>query len=305
MAGSKQAVLYDGILCINKPEGFTSFDVVAKIRGILGQRRVGHAGTLDPMATGVLPVFLGRATRICDVAPRREKGYRAGLRLGLTTDTQDSTGTVLAETAGSVTRQQLEQALATLVGESMQLPPMYSAIKIGGQKLYHLARQGMEVERPRRPITVYDMTLAEFDPAAQTAVIDVTCSEGTYVRTLCHDAGQLLGVGAVMTSLCRTHALGFGLAQCVTLEQLQAAADSGSISKLILPTEQALADYPLLVLDETQTRLFSNGVRLDLDRITGCPEGEVLRVRGQDGRFLGLARQDTVQKELAVLKLLA
>lgn len=305
MAGNKNAVLYDGILCINKPEGFTSFDVVAKIRGILGQRRVGHAGTLDPMATGVLPVFLGRATRICDVAPQREKSYRAGLKLGLTTDTQDSTGVVLAETQSNVTRQQLEQTLNSLVGESMQLPPMYSAIKIGGQKLYHLARQGIEVERPRRPITIYDIQLLEFDQAAQTALIDVTCSEGTYVRTICHDAGQLLGVGAVMTSLCRTRALGFGLEECVTLQQLQAAADRGDQAKLILPTEQALLDYPLLVLDEVQTRLFSNGARLDLDRMPRCPKAQVLRVRGQDGCFLGLARRDEEKRELVILKLLA
>ncbi len=296
MASNKNTVGYNGILCINKPQGFTSFDVVAKIRGILGQRRVGHAGTLDPMATGVLPVFAGRATRVCDIAPRREKSYRAGLRLGLTTDTQDSTGAVLSKTAASITRQQLEQALASFMGDSMQLPPMYSAIKIDGQKLYHLARQGMEVQRPRRPITVYSIHLLEFDPA---------CSEGTYVRTLCHDAGQLLGVGAVMTSLCRTRALGFGLADCITLEQLQAAADRGRLPEVILPTERALADYPPLVLDEVQTRLLCNGVRLDLTRIPNCPPSDIVRVRGADGRFLGLARRDTQNQELAVLKLLA
>ena len=200
----------DGIIIIDKPQDWTSMDVCAKLRGIFHERRIGHAGTLDPMATGVLPVFVGRATRAVEFASESEKEYVAGLRLGVETNTQDTTGTVLAERPVSVSQAELEQVLGQFRGEIRQIPPMYSAIKVGGKKLYELARKGQEVERQPRAVTIHSLTLEEqTGPADYT--LRVRCSKGTYVRTPCHDIGRALGCGGCMSGLRRTMAAGFKL----------------------------------------------------------------------------------------------
>ena len=211
----------NGILIIDKPAGWTSHDVVAKLRGLLRERRIGHAGTLDPMATGVLPVFVGRATRAVEFAAEREKEYLAGLRLGVVTDTQDTTGTVLETHPVCADRPQVEAVLARFRGEITQIPPMYSAIKREGKKLYELARRGQEVERQPRPITIEALDLLDqVSPTEYT--LRVRCSKGTYVRTLCHDIGQALGCGGALFSLRRTQSAGFSLDQAVTMDQVSA-----------------------------------------------------------------------------------
>ena len=221
----------NGILVIDKPQDWTSHDVVAKLRGILHVKRIGHAGTLDPMATGVLPVFVGRATRAVEFAAEREKEYRAGLRLGVVTDTQDVTGTVLETNPISVTREQLEAVLNQFRGPIQQIPPMYSAIKKDGKKLYELARRGQEVERQPRPITIYELELMDqLSPTEFT--LRVLCSKGTYVRTLCHDIGQALGCGGTLSSLRRTQSAGFTLdtyAHVTSAAQRQAAQTMGNV----------------------------------------------------------------------------
>lgn len=272
----------NGILIIDKPAGWTSHDVVAKLRGILHEKRIGHAGTLDPMATGVLPVFVGRATRAVEFAAEREKEYIAGLRLGVVTDTQDVTGNTLATHPVDLTRAQVEQALAPFRGEIQQIPPMYSAIKRGGKKLYELARRGEEVERQPRPITIYELELLDqVSPAQYT--LQVLCSKGTYVRTLCHDLGQALGCGGTLCSLRRTKSAGFTLAQAVTLEQVQAAEDPTS---LLLPVDAYFSGYPDLVADPEQEKRIRNGAALPMP---GLPDGRY-RVYGQDGTFLALSQ---------------
>lgn len=299
-----EIVLYQGIICVHKPADFTSFDVVAKLRGICKQKKIGHGGTLDPMATGVLPVFLGRCTRACDIVPIQDKAYRATVRLGVVTDTQDTTGRVLEEHPAQVTREKLEAVLPRFRGEILQLPPMYSAIKVNGVRLYKLARQGNEVERPSRPVTIHSLELEEFDPQAQTFAISVHCSKGTYIRTLCHDIGQALGCGAAMDTLVRTRAMGFSLEECCTFPQIQQAADEGRLEELLQPVERVFLTYPALRLSADQTRMLLNGVRLDLNRLPPI-QGETVRVQSHTGRFLGLARTDRETQELVVTKLLA
>ena len=269
----------NGILVIDKPADWTSHDVVAKLRGILHEKRIGHAGTLDPMATGVLPVFGGRATRAVEFAADREKEYLAGLRLGTVTDTQDVTGTVLETRPVQTTRQDLEAVLDRFRGDILQVPPMYSAVKRNGKKLYELARRGEEVERAPRPITIYELELLE-QVSETSFLLRVLCSKGTYVRTLCHDIGEALGCGGTLYSLRRTKAAGFGLEQAVTLER---AAEGVRL----LPVDSYFARYPSLSLDqESQEKKVRNGNTI---RVDDSPDGEY-RVYGPGGEFLALSR---------------
>ena len=272
----------NGILIIDKPTDWTSHDVVAKLRGILHEKRIGHAGTLDPMATGVLPVFVGRATRAVEFAAEREKEYLAGLRLGQVTDTQDVTGSTLSTAPVSVTREDVEKILAQFRGDIQQIPPMYSAIKKEGKKLYELARRGQEVERQPRSITIYELELLDqLSPTDYT--LRVKCSKGTYVRTLCHDIGQALGCGGTLFSLRRTRSAGFALGQAVTLEQVQAAADPAA---LLLPVDAYFAGHPALTLTSQRAeKKVRNGNTLSLE----APDG-VYRVYGPAGDFLALSR---------------
>ena len=273
----------NGILVIDKPAGWTSHDVVAKLRGILHVKRIGHAGTLDPMATGVLPVFVGRATRAVEFAAEREKEYIAGLRLGVVTDTQDCTGTTLETHPVEVTRDQVEAILDRFRGDLQQIPPMYSAVKKNGRKLYELARRGVEVERQPRPVTIHQLELLDqVSPTDYT--LRVLCSKGTYVRTLCHDMGQALGCGGTLFSLRRTRSAGFTLEDAVTLEDVAAAADPAA---LLLPVDAYFSGYPVLQLQTgAEEKRIRNGNSLTLDG----PDG-TYRVYSRQGEFLALSQR--------------
>lgn len=272
----------NGIIVIDKPAGWTSMDVCAKIRGALHERRVGHAGTLDPMATGVLPVFVGRATRAVEFAAEGGKEYVAGLRLGVVTNTQDTSGTVLEEKPVSVDRAALEAALAPFWGDILQIPPMYSAIKRDGKKLYELARKGQEVEREPRPVTIYGLEVVDQTGPADY-LLRVQCSKGTYVRTLCHDIGQALGCGGCMYSLRRTEAAGFSLDQAVTLDTLLSAEDPQS---LLLPVDAYFAGRPILILKAGPEKKVRNGAAVSVPQ---AADGQY-RVYGESGAFLALGQ---------------
>jgi len=274
----------NGIIIIDKPQGWTSMDVCAKLRGMYHEKRVGHAGTLDPMATGVLPVFIGRATRVVEFASEGEKEYVAGLKLGVVTNTQDTSGEILETKPVHVTPEELEQALAKFRGDIEQIPPMYSAIKIGGKKLYELARKGKEVERKPRSITIHSLTVEE-QTAPDEYTIRVRCSKGTYVRTLCHDIGQTLGCGGTMSSLRRTMAAGFDLSQCVKLEDVQ---DSPHRESMLLPVDAYFSTYPVLTVEAPVEKKIRNGMTVVLPKLT---PGQY-RVYGQDGSFLALCRAE-------------
>lgn len=296
-------MIESGILVMNKPQGFTSFDVIGKLRGILKMRRLGHTGTLDPMAEGVLPVLIGTAAKACDILPDETKAYRAGFRLGTVTDTQDSTGNVLETLDADVTEAELLAVLPQFTGEIRQIPPMYSAVQINGKRLYELARAGKEIERPARTVTVHGITLTEFAPAAQCGTLEIVCGKGTYVRTVIHDLGRTLGCGGCMTSLVRTAACGFTLADAHTFDEVQQAADSGTLESLIVPADRLFTALPAVTLSEAQTRLYKNGVRLDLNRVRGITaEDQRYRVYGCDGSFFGLADADREEGCLRIYK---
>lgn len=286
----------NGIILINKPQNFTSFDVVAVVRKKFGTKKVGHGGTLDPMATGVLPVFIGCATKAVDLLPDSGKSYRAGFRLGLTSDTLDIWGELSEEKPVDIGKLALEAVLERFRGEIEQTPPMYSALKVGGRKLCDLARQGIEVERKARKITISRLDLLEFD--GKNGVIEVDCSTGTYIRTLVDDIGKSLGTGAVMTSLCRTRACGFTLSECVSIEELR----EKPLDELkLLSVENVFRDLPTTTLDEVQTRMYLNGVRLDADRLAQKPPiDKLIRVYGNGG-FLGVAKVNE-ERELVSVK---
>ena len=278
----------NGIIIMDKPQGWTSMDVCAKLRGIFHEKRVGHAGTLDPMATGVLPVFIGRATRAVEFAAGSDKEYVAGLKLGVVTNTQDITGEILEQRPAEVTRKQLLAVLPRFTGAIEQVPPMYSAIKINGKKLYELARKGKEVERRPRPVTIHALEALD-GPPPQGAdfLLRIHCSKGTYVRTLCHDIGQALGCGGCMSSLRRVQAAGFTLEDAVSLEAVQAAVDRGEGESLLLPVDCCFAGLPMLVLKNAGAeKRLRNGAVL---RAGDIPDGEY-RVYGVDKTFLALGR---------------
>ena len=269
----------NGIIIIDKPAGWTSMDVCAKLRGILHEKRVGHAGTLDPMATGVLPVFVGQATKAVSFAEGGKKVYETVLQLGRVTDTQDTTGETLEERAVTVTADDVRAALPRFLGEIEQIPPMYSAIKVNGQKLYDLARQGKEVARKPRRITIYGLALTEELGNGQYA-LRVDCSKGTYIRTLCHDLGQALGCGGCMAALRRTEASGFCIGEAVTLED---AAREGEA--LLRPLDSLFRTYPAFAIPNAALEkkcLCGNPLRVSL------ADG-IYRVYGCDGTFLALS----------------
>ncbi len=280
----------NGILVMDKPQGWTSMDVCAKLRGVLRERRVGHGGTLDPMATGVLPVFVGRATRAAEFAAGEDKEYLTALELGVTTNTQDRTGEVLEEREVHVSREGLEKALEGFRGEIEQIPPMYSAVKRCGVKLYELARKGQEVERESRKVTISKLEIAErgdvpesFPVGERVWYLRVVCSKGTYVRTLCHDIGAALGCGGTMSALRRTRAGSFSLGEAVTMEAFLAAAGEGKAESLLKGTDRCFARYPALHVTENQERRIRNGGAFS------CRERDGLyRVYGPGGDFLML-----------------
>ena len=292
-----------GIICVNKGKDITSFGVVAKIRGITREKKAGHTGTLDPMATGVLPVMLGGATRFLDFLPISDKGYRAGFVLGKTTDTLDITGKVTAEYDVNVRVDDVCAVLEKFKGIISQVPPMYSAISVDGKRLYDLARQGVEVEREAREVEIKKLELVGFE--GNEYVIDVVCTKGTYIRSLIDDIGRALGCGATMTSLERTLAMGFSLEDSVTLDELQYRKDNDlGFDDVLIDLERIFSPYESVTVSTAQAKRFFNGGALSLDRIRKNITNGLYRVYSPDGVFLGLGECDTERCELLVKRLL-
>ena len=269
----------NGLLIVDKPAGWTSHDVVGKLRRVFGERRVGHGGTLDPMATGVLPVFVGRATRAVPFCENDRKEYIAAFRPGIVTDTQDITGTILSRCESLPERQEVLDILPEFTGELIQIPPMYSAVKVQGKKLYELARKGMEVERKPRKITIYSLTAEDWD--GSDIMLRVCCSKGTYIRTLCHDIGRRLGCGGCLAGLRRTAAGRFTLDDCVTMEQILSAAEEGRARELLRPVD-SLFDCPVVTVTGSDRKRCLNGNPFSCE---GLEDG-FYRVYDEKGSFL-------------------
>ncbi|MGN0388555.1 MAG: tRNA pseudouridine(55) synthase TruB [Suilimivivens sp.] len=282
--------MYHGMINVYKEKGFTSHDVVAKLRGICKQKKIGHTGTLDPDAVGVLPVCLGCATRLCDMLTDKDKEYVAVLRLGITTDTQDATGKVLAEKEVSVSEEEVRAVIASFEGEQLQIPPMYSALKVNGKKLYELAREGKEIERKARPIVVHEIEILSENMPEFT--IRVKCSKGTYIRAICHDIGQKLSCGGVMVSLKRTKVGNFGIEDAYTLSQIEDMAKEGKLCEILLPVEKVFEKLPEIRVKETAMKALLNGNQLKKEEILMLSDealkAEEVRVYGADGRFYGV-----------------
>lgn len=274
-----------GIIPLKKGENITSFFAVNKVRRIIGEKKCGHTGTLDPNATGVLPIAVGGATRFIELLPTHKKAYKATFKTGVCTDTLDIWGTVTAACDKEVSFSEVEKTALEFKGEIMQLPPMYSAIKRDGVRLYELARQGVEVERTPRKCEIYELSVGEEENGEFS--LECECSAGTYIRTLISDIGEKLGCGATMTSLCRTFACGIELSQCYTLEELGQLQEKGEIAKAVIPLENLLSDYPKIEVTESQAKRFSNGGSLMRSRIREAEENGIYRVYG-NGEFLGL-----------------
>jgi tRNA pseudouridine55 synthase len=282
----------DGILNINKPRGLTSFDVVARIKRITGERRVGHAGTLDPLATGVLPVCLGKASRIIEYLFDETKTYRTRIELGVTTDSYDSTGTVLTRADSStITLAKLESVLASFRGTIMQTPPMYSAVKHKGTPLYKLARMGIEVERKSRTAQIFKLDVIDWQPPFFS--FEVVCGKGTYIRSLAHDIGKDLGCGAVMIDLARLSVGPFQLEEAVTLEQIMDPADKGYAERHLYPPDYALQSFNAMVVNHAQECSLIHGMPVDLGPpIIETKNRIFCRVYNEDGGFVGMAEYD-------------
>lgn len=255
----------DGILNVYKEAGYTSHDVVAKLRGILGQKKIGHTGTLDPAATGVLPVCCGKATKVCELLTNKDKTYQAVCRLGVITDTQDTTGKILEErTVKNITAEDIYQTAASFEGEIMQVPPMYSALKVNGRKLYELAREGKEVERKARPVTITKIKILQVNLEEQTFSMEVTCSKGTYIRTLCHDIGQKLQTGAAMENLIRTRVDRFCIEDSLTLDEIERLAkeDTKQLEEKIIAIDEMFTHYPAMQIASKEAHYLANGNKL-------------------------------------------
>ncbi len=282
-----------GIVIIHKEKGFTSHDVVAKLRGICGQKKIGHTGTLDPEATGVLPVCLGSGTRLCDMLTEKDKEYVAGLMLGVETDTQDLTGTVLSRHPVEVSQEQVREAVLSFQGSYRQVPPMYSALKVNGRKLYELAREGREVERRAREVQIEEIEILQMQlPAVRFRVV---CSKGTYIRTLCADIGHRLGCGGAMESLLRTRVGKFSLKDALTLGQLQELKDQGRLPEAVAPVESVFEGCPVLHVRSDLERLLDNGNPLTVEQTAEKERyapGRWVRVCRPDNRFAGIYAYD-------------
>lgn len=294
-----------GVINVYKEKGYTSHDVVAKLRGIAGQRKIGHTGTLDPDAVGVLPVCLGRATKLCDLLTDKDKTYEAVLLLGQATDTQDTSGTVLKTgDTGHLTEAAVQEAIESYVGDYEQVPPMYSALKVGGKKLYELAREGKEVERKARPVKIYEIHIMEMNlPRVR---FQVTCSKGTYIRTLCHDIGEKLGCFGCMEELKRTKVSRFEIGDSHTLEELQNMRDEGTLEDVVIPIDEMFADYSRVDVQKKWEYLVHNG---NLFPAKGAaaevqPEDQaVVRVYDTSGKFIALYRYEEKKRQYRIVKM--
>lgn len=279
-----------GIINVYKEKGFTSHDVVAKLRGIVGQKKIGHTGTLDPDATGVLPVCLGKATKLCDLLTDKNKTYEAVLLLGKTTDTQDITGEVLEEkSTEALTEEKVREAIEGFIGDYEQIPPMYSALKVNGKKLYELAREGKVIERKARPVKILDIQILEIDlPKVR---MEVSCSKGTYIRTLCHDIGEKLGCGGCMESLIRTRVSTFWIEDAKTLDEIETLKQEGKLAELLVPIDAMFPFYPKITVKDDWKAFAKNGNPLDLKMLKeACGQDEETQVRLYDesGKFIAI-----------------
>ncbi len=292
-----------GFIFLDKPEGITSFTAVNRTRRILNIKKAGHTGTLDPMATGVLPIMLGGATRFSQFLPVHDKAYRAKILLGTVTDTLDTTGEVLSTNPVNVSDDELRSAVMSFVGTIKQLPPMYSAVSKDGVRLYKLARQGIEIEREAREITIHSIEIVS-PLVGNEFEIDVSCSAGTYIRSLAADIGEKLGCGAVISALRRTAANGIGIEKTVTLEQLEKAVADGTAESLIADCDELLGVYPAVTVSEKQAVYFSNGGELDLVRVRDKQSVGICRVYSPEGKFMGLGDIDRHKGTLSVAKIL-
>ncbi len=281
----------DGVIILDKPQGFTSFDAVAVLRGLTKERKVGHTGTLDPMATGVLPLLLGRAAKAADLLPDTDKEYAARFRLGERRDTGDVTGKIVEKKEGLVSREALEQALAGFVGEIWQVPPMYSAVSVNGQRLYQLARQGIEVERPARQVVVSRLELVEYDPAAGEGALAVSCSKGTYIRTLIEDVAKAAGSCGTMTALRRVRACGFSEGEALPLDRLKELAGAGELASVLRPVEALFTEYPAVAVSPPRRCGFPTGAAWTWPgcgcRGSRCPRGSGCGCSARGSGFWG------------------
>ena len=290
----------DGMIVIRKEKGYTSHDVVAKLRGILHMKKIGHTGTLDPDAEGVLPVALGKATRLVDLITDKEKTYEAVMRLGVVTDTQDMSGTVLSQVSElNITEEELRTVIASFVGDYMQVPPMYSALKVNGKKLYELAREGIEVERKARRVHIYSIHINEMnlEDEEKTVTFTVECSKGTYIRTLCDDIGQKLGCGACMMKLTRTRVGSFAIDESLTLNQISALCLKGDFDAKVIAVDEMFPDYRKITVTEENNKLIYNGNKFGPDAVKESEnmeyvDTESFRVYDENAEFIGIYRYE-------------
>ena len=294
-----------GIINVYKEKGFTSHDVVAKLRGIVGQKKIGHTGTLDPDATGVLPVCLGKATKLCDLLTDKNKTYEAVLLLGKTTDTQDITGEVLEEkSTEALTEEKVREAIEGFIGDYEQIPPMYSALKVNGKKLYELAREGKVIERKARPVKILDIQILEIDlPKVR---MEVSCSKGTYIRTLCHDIGEKLGCGGCMESLIRTRVSTFRIEDAKTLDEIETLKQEGKLAELLVPIDAMFPFYPKITVKDDWKAFAKNGNPLDLKMLKeACGQDEETQVRlyEESGKFIAIYQWKEKEKKYHIVKM--
>ena len=293
-----------GIIPIDKPAGITSFGAVARMRKILNMKKIGHAGTLDPMATGVLPILVGSATRFLEYLPCKDKRYTAVIQLGFETDTLDTTGEIVSRCAKKISRPALDEAVSCFIGKIRQIPPMYSAVQKDGVRLYELARKGEVVERDAREIEVYAFRVLDFDEQKQEFTADIACSAGTYIRTLAEDIGKKLGCGACLAGLRRTEGSGFKLENCYSLEEVEEYAAQHRLEKRMVAIEDALSFYPAVYVSEKQAVRFSNGGELDLERLKGRYEAGLYRIFDPQEVFLGLGEADLQAAQMKAKKVI-
>lgn len=294
-----------GVININKEKGYTSHDVVAKLRGIVGQKKIGHTGTLDPDATGVLPVCLGKATKLCDMLTDKSKTYETIMLLGKTTDTQDISGSVLSESSvENIDEDAVKKCIGEFVGDYLQVPPMYSALKVNGKKLYELARQGIEVERKARPVVIHEIKILEI--ALPRVRMEVSCSKGTYIRTLCHDIGLKLGCGACMEELIRTKVSCFEIPDSLTLGQVQELKEAGKIEEILVPIDAMFSEYEAVTLKKEFASFAYNGnlfLPKHIHEKLELVDGKNVRVYDEDGRFIAIYAFDKTKRTFQIVKM--
>ncbi len=295
--------MYDGIINVYKEKGFTSHDVVAKLRGILKTKKIGHTGTLDPDAEGVLPVCVGKATKLCEFLLEKSKTYRAVMVLGITTDTQDISGEVIEKREVNVTKEDIANAIKSYIGGYDQVPPMYSALKVNGKKLYEYARAGIEVERKPRFVKLDNIEILDISEDLLKVTIDVACSKGTYIRTLCHDIGQKLGCGACMESLLRTKVEQYMLEDALKLSQIEELVKQGTMKEHITTVEDILACYPKVTIKKAAEKLLLNGNKFNINSVVPSDKREDVRVYDTEDRFVALYAYDEKYREYKPLKM--